>query len=123
MLTVTGGGLFLQPFIRGHAFDLAGRDDRGATAVGISAGLGAVVRPLEFHAPGWIELPQQMLDERACGIDTAIAGMQPDTVFALLKRTLGFGFEEPDFQDVNEGRREVRWQFRWILAKPHVGGF
>ena len=101
----------MQPFPGVDGFDFLRCDDCRASAVGIYALLCAVMRPLEFHASERIELLQQVLNERANGIDSAVLRMQTDAVGFRL------GVEGPVFHLLANALRDVFWQ--WIIL-PRV---
>ena len=65
------------------------------------------MRPLEFHAVVWSELLEQVLDERADGIYSAVLRMQADAVGFRL------GVEGPVFHLLANALRDVFWQ--WII--------
>lgn len=72
--------LALNPFSRVDGSDSLGRDDGCTSTVGVSSWLRTIVRPFDSDAAFRIESLQQMLDERAYGIDPTILRVQPQAV-------------------------------------------
>ena len=68
----------------------------------------------------WIEFLEQMLDERAHGIHTAVNGVQPKSVFRA--RIVSFRLELPVLDRIRKGFGEVVRQFIALLSEAGFMG-
>jgi hypothetical protein len=70
--------LLVDPLGSGHRFDVGGRNEYRAAAVGVQPRFATCVSPLERDRFRDTEFVEQVLNELTCGIHATIVGVNPD---------------------------------------------